>query len=379
MASFVQNLWESIFIAGPTPTLITATNATFAALQVLLFALLIATYSIHFVILSVLCGGLWAAINWFARELKQHREQEEEKARRAQIAPQVQITSDESETEVEGSASTASLRRSTRLAAKPTTTASKEVEPVEQHGELKHRAAAPAAVPTETSSQGTKSSASTEDEWEKTAITVPSFFPTLLGVHHEEGLALFLVRQHVSLKFILFLSQLTFTPLHRFLMKITNETVTIELKNGTIIHGTVASVAPTMNTALRNVKMTPKHQDTISLDTMNIRGSTIRLIILPDSLALDSLLVDDAPKPKNKARKETERGGGGGRGRGGPRGGRGRGGPRAQGPNREAYRTGPNSRPNSNTTWEFSDIGHDVDHREPLAHGRTGSRGSEYE
>lgn len=114
-------------------------------------------------------------------------------------------------------------------------------------------------------------------------------------------------------------------------MKITNETVTIELKNGTIIHGTVTSVAPTMNTALRNVKMTPKYQDTISLDTMNIRGSTIRLIILPDSLPLDSLLVDDAPKPKNKARKETERGGSGGRGRGGPRGGRGRGGPRGGG------------------------------------------------
>lgn len=163
MASFVQNLWESIFTAGPTPTLLMATNATFAALQVVLTALLIATYSIHFVILSVLCGGLWVAINWFAGELKKHQEQEEEKARRAQIAPQVQITSDESETEVEGTASTASLRRSTRLAAKPTTPASKEVEPVEQHGELKHRA----AVPAETSSQGTKSSASTEDEWEK--------------------------------------------------------------------------------------------------------------------------------------------------------------------------------------------------------------------
>jgi small nuclear ribonucleoprotein D1 len=85
-----------------------------------------------------------------------------------------------------------------------------------------------------------------------------------------------------------------------------------------------------MNTALRNVKMTAKGQDPISLDTMNIRGSTIRYFILPDSLPLDTLLIDDAPKPKNKARKEAERGatgGRGGRGRGGPRGrGRGRGG-----------------------------------------------------
>jgi small nuclear ribonucleoprotein D1 len=82
-----------------------------------------------------------------------------------------------------------------------------------------------------------------------------------------------------------------------------------------------------MNTALRNVKMTPKGQDAVRLDTMNIRGSTIRYFILPDSLPLDTLLIDDAPKPKNKARKEVDRGGRGGRGgrgRGG-RGGRGRG------------------------------------------------------
>ncbi|KAH8910467.1 Sm-like ribonucleoprotein [Coniochaeta sp. PMI_546] len=116
---------------------------------------------------------------------------------------------------------------------------------------------------------------------------------------------------------------------HRFLMKCANETVTIELKNGTIVHGTISSVSPQMNTALRNVKMTPKGQDTVILDTMNIRGSTIRYYILPDSLPLDTLLVDDAPKPKNKARKEVDRGAraggrGGGRGRGGPRG-RGRG------------------------------------------------------
>ncbi|KAF7549460.1 hypothetical protein G7046_g8340 [Stylonectria norvegica] len=123
----------------------------------------------------------------------------------------------------------------------------------------------------------------------------------------------------------------------RFLMKCANETVTIELKNGTIIHGTISSVSPQMNTALRTVKMTARGQDPISLDTMNIRGSTIRYFILPDSLPLDTLLIDDAPKPKNKARKEVaDRGGvrgGRGGGRGGPRGGRGGGG-RGRGPRR---------------------------------------------
>ncbi|KAJ5129666.1 Sm-like ribonucleoprotein [Penicillium bovifimosum] len=96
---------------------------------------------------------------------------------------------------------------------------------------------------------------------------------------------------------------------------------------GTVLHGTIVSVSPQMNTALRAVKMTPKGRDPISLDTINVRGSTIRNLILPDSLPLDTLLVDDTPKPKNKARKEADRGGrGGGRG-GGPRGRGGRGGP----------------------------------------------------
>lgn len=144
-------------------------------------------------------------------------------------------------------------------------------------------------------------------------------------------------------------------------MKCANETVTIELKNGTfptpppfcpatpfsprwdgtnkatprvgtVVHGTITSVSPQMNTSLRNVKMTPRGQELVQLDAMNIRGSTIRYYILPDSLPLDTLLIDDAPKPKNKARKEVAdrggprgRGGMRGRGRGGGGGGRGRG------------------------------------------------------
>lgn len=91
-----------------------------------------------------------------------------------------------------------------------------------------------------------------------------------------------------------------------------------------------------MNTALRTVKMTPKGREPISLDTINIRGSTIRYYILPDSLPLDTLLVDDQPKPRNKARKEVaDRGARGGRGGGGGgprgRGGRGGGGGRGRG------------------------------------------------
>ncbi|OAL46094.1 Sm-like ribonucleo protein [Pyrenochaeta sp. DS3sAY3a] len=125
----------------------------------------------------------------------------------------------------------------------------------------------------------------------------------------------------------------------RFLMKCQNETVTVELKNGTIVNGTIASVSPVMNVALRAVKYTPKSRDTVALDTLTVRGSTVRYIILPDSLPLDTLLIDDAPKPKNKARKESDRGTGGrgGGGRGGGRGRGGRGGGRGRGRGRGGF------------------------------------------
>lgn len=84
MADFMNELWSSVFTAGTTPTLIVATNVTFAALQILLFTLLVVTQSIHFAILTVLCGGLWWSINWFANELRaaQAKEDEAEKLRR---------------------------------------------------------------------------------------------------------------------------------------------------------------------------------------------------------------------------------------------------------------------------------------------------------
>lgn len=82
MASFMEELWNSIFTPGASPTLLVATNTTFAALQFLLLALLLATYSVHFVVLSFLSGGLWYSINWFAREVRKEHE-EKERADRA--------------------------------------------------------------------------------------------------------------------------------------------------------------------------------------------------------------------------------------------------------------------------------------------------------
>ncbi|RKU40852.1 SMK killer toxin resistance protein [Coniochaeta pulveracea] len=151
MATFVQELWDSIFTPGPTPTLLIATNVTFAALQLVLFTLLVATWSIHFVA------------------------QEEEKARRAKDTPigKTVLATSDSETEVEASSSGKGRRqgsepvKETDIAIEPVT-GSKEVEILEQTGELKQRAAVSEALSASSqASSGSKSGVSTEDEWEK--------------------------------------------------------------------------------------------------------------------------------------------------------------------------------------------------------------------
>jgi hypothetical protein len=51
-----------------------------------------------------------------------------------------------------------------------------------------------------------------------------------------------------------------------------------------------------MNTHLKNVKLTLKNKNPQTLDSLSIRGNTVRYFILPDSLNLDALLVDDTKK-----------------------------------------------------------------------------------
>ncbi|KAL8370144.1 hypothetical protein RB595_000500 [Gaeumannomyces hyphopodioides] len=166
--SFFQDLWESVFTPGPTPSLLIATNVSFAALQAVLLALLIATYSIHFFILSGLCGGLWWAINWFARELQEAQRREEQDKTKRGGAPRtrgaVPASSSDTETEVETAA--AHVAAAAAAVAAAAAAVSSEVEPVEKAGELKHRTA-PAAELVTPSAPSSKSGVSTEDEWEK--------------------------------------------------------------------------------------------------------------------------------------------------------------------------------------------------------------------
>lgn len=51
-----------------------------------------------------------------------------------------------------------------------------------------------------------------------------------------------------------------------------------------------------MNIHMKNVKVTLKGKNPVPMDHLSVRGSTIRYVILPDHLPLDTLLVDDAPK-----------------------------------------------------------------------------------
>mmetsp|Transcript_14438 Transcript_14438/g.23879 ORF Transcript_14438/g.23879 Transcript_14438/m.23879 type:complete len:119 (+) Transcript_14438:137-493(+) len=113
----------------------------------------------------------------------------------------------------------------------------------------------------------------------------------------------------------------------KFLQKLTKEQVTIELKNGTVISGTIVGVDATMNCHLRKAKVTLRGKSPRSYSTLSVRGSTMRAWLLPESLNLDALLVDtdiENSKAVIPASQQNQRGGGsrssGGRGRG--RGGR---------------------------------------------------------
>ena len=70
----------------------------------------------------------------------------------------------------------------------------------------------------------------------------------------------------------------------------------------------LSGVDVAMNTHLKAVKMTVKNRDPVQLETLSIRGNNIRYYILPDSLPLETLLLDDSPKAKAKKKDASGRG-----------------------------------------------------------------------
>ena len=91
-----------------------------------------------------------------------------------------------------------------------------------------------------------------------------------------------------------------------FLRKLVRENVQIELKDNTIIEGTVVGVDSAMNTHVRLVKVQLPAQPKERLENMTIRGASIRYVILPDSINLGTLLVDDRPKKTMIRRGESK-------------------------------------------------------------------------
>jgi len=75
--------------------------------------------------------------------------------------------------------------------------------------------------------------------------------------------------------------------------KIINESVTVELKNGTIIHGFLIKIDTYMNLYLKNAKRASNGRNSILIPTVSIRGTKIRYIVLPNWLNFDSIFSDN--------------------------------------------------------------------------------------
>ncbi|KAI9846911.1 MAG: hypothetical protein M1837_003523 [Sclerophora amabilis] len=149
MASFLINLFNSSFTCGATPTHLVAINASFAGFQLLLGAILIATRSIHVMILSFLFASVWWAINWFVTELQVASDNEEEAESRRRTKIEQDSSADSSDdTQTEGSSILTS-----ETAIPKSTDASSSQGATEAH---RRRSSGEASA-----------EASTEDEWEK--------------------------------------------------------------------------------------------------------------------------------------------------------------------------------------------------------------------
>lgn len=90
-------------------------------------------------------------------------------------------------------------------------------------------------------------------------------------------------------------------------MKLKNEIVTVELKDGAIVSGTIEGVDIKMNLHLKLVKLTLKDRAPANLENYSVRGNQIRHIVLPDYLPIDTMLIDDPVKrPKPNAERKSK-------------------------------------------------------------------------
>lgn len=77
--------------------------------------------------------------------------------------------------------------------------------------------------------------------------------------------------------------------IYHVLYEILNEMITIELKNGLILHGVMLNADKRMNIYLKKVKKTNFSKINLEIESMSIRGSSIKYIILPIWTNFDSI------------------------------------------------------------------------------------------
>lgn len=86
-------------------------------------------------------------------------------------------------------------------------------------------------------------------------------------------------------------------PLNSFFKTLTNQVVTVELKNDIRIRGTLKAVDQYLNIKLDDVDVLDldKYPHLSSVKNMFIRGSVVRYVVLPQS-QVDTSLLEDATR-----------------------------------------------------------------------------------
>ena len=77
-----------------------------------------------------------------------------------------------------------------------------------------------------------------------------------------------------------------------FIQKLSGETLSVTLKNGSVIQGNLIGSDVSMNMHLKSVKVALKGKNPVSMDALSIRGNNVRYIMLVYSclvLAVSSL------------------------------------------------------------------------------------------